>query len=171
MNKFIKKTIVFFILLLTFLFLKKIITPFYIGDKIFSAKYADFLKRNEQFNSVVFGSSRLYRHVNSMYLDSLLTDYNISTYNFSNGGTYNPESYYLYDNFINSIESGNIKCAFIELQQLHPYSEGNCKTTKASYWNTTRYLFYSFDYINNSEYDSKTKHELYECYLKSYFFG
>lgn len=171
MRKFIKKIVVFFIVLTALLLIKKEIAPYYISDPIFKAKYDDFSKRKESFNSVIFGSSRLYRHVNVLYLDSLLNDYNLSTYNFSNGATYNPESYFLYDRFLESKDSENIKYAFVELQQLHPYSDSNTKTTKASYWNTIKYLYYSFVYINNSDYDSEKKQELYSCYLRSFFFG
>lgn len=171
MKQFIKRVLFFFAFFLLILITKKQITPYYLGDKVFNAKYEDYSRDEEQFNSVIFGSSRLYRHVNTLLLDSLLSDYNFSTYNFANWGTYNPESYFLYDNFLNSIDSGKIKIAFLELQQLHPYSNDNCRTTKASYWNTLKYLFFSIEYINHSNYIYEKKQELYKNYLKSYFFG
>ena len=153
------------------LFVKQHITPFYLGDNVFKSKYDYFTKNEKNFNTVVFGSSRLYRQVNSLLLDSLLRDYKTSTFNFSAGGTYNPESYFLYERFIRTIDSGNIKIAFLELQQLHPYSSLNCQTTKASYWNNEDFLLYSFKYINSSTYSKEKKKNMYSSYFKSYIYS
>lgn len=171
MEKFIKRVTFFVLVMFCFFALKKFFTPYYLGDRTIYAKYTDFSERSENFNTVIFGSSRLYRHINSQLLDSLLIDHEFSTYNFAAPGTFNPATYYLYENFIDSRHSKEIDLAFIELQALSHYSESNCTTTIASYWNNTQYLIFSLSYINRSNYSFEVKKELYSCYLSSYLFG
>ncbi len=116
MKRFIYKTFFFLSFLLLLLIIKKNITPFYIGDPIFKAKFEDFINNKENFNTISFGSSRIYRHLNTTLLDSLLNNYYLSTYNLAVGATYNPESYYLYEELIQTLDSGDIKLTFVELQ-------------------------------------------------------
>lgn len=171
MKNFIKRILVFTLFLIVFFIAKKFFTPYYIGDRTIYAKYTDISEHDEQFNTIFFGSSRLYRHINSHQLDSLMSNTNYSTYNFAAPGTFNPAVYYVYENFINSNQIKTVNLAFIELQSLSHYSESNCTTTKASYWNNSRYLFFSFKYIYNSQYSRAKKRELYSCYLKSYLYS
>jgi hypothetical protein len=171
MKKFIKRIFVFTLLLIVFFIAKKFFTPYYIGDRTIYAKYTDISEQDEKFNTFIFGSSRLYRHINSHLLDSLMSNGNYSTYNYAAPGTFNPAAYYLFENFINSSESNTVDRVFIELQSLSHYSENNCTTTKASYWNNSKYLLFSLNYIYNSQYSRDKKKELYSCYFKSYLFG
>ncbi len=171
MKKFFKRTSVFILVLLIFFTFKKFFTPYYLGDKTIYAKYTDFSKQPEKYNTVIFGSSRLYRHINSHLLDSLMSTRNYSTYNFAAPGTFVPAAYFLFDNFIDSQKSRTINRAFLELQTLSHYSDDNCTTTIASYWNNIKYLNFSFNYIKQSDYTVETKKQLLNCYLKSFLFG
>ena len=171
MKKFIKRITVFILVLICFFAAKKFFTPYYLGDKTIYAKYTGFSERPEKFNTVIFGSSRLYRQINSHLLDSLMNERNFSTYNFAAPGTFNPATYYLYENFIDSRHSKTVDRAFLELQTLSHYTGSNCTTTTASYWNNAKYLLFSLNYINHSTYSADIKKELYSCYLKSYLFG
>ncbi len=171
MKHFIRRVLFFSLALVLFLFMKKWITPFYLGNELFKAKYEDYGKRHEVFNAVVFGSSRLYRHVNTVLLDSLLTDYGLSTYNFATGATFAPEAYLLYENFLQRTDSGTIETAFVELQELYRFSNQNWRTTNGSYWNNEKTLSYSIKYIKDSNYSEKEKKYLYRDYTKSYMYS
>ncbi|GLB50333.1 hypothetical protein [Neptunitalea lumnitzerae] len=171
MKKFLLKTFIFGAIFLFLLIIKKHVLPYYTGDATFMTKLEDFDSKSKKFNTVFFGSSRIHRHVNTTLLDSILNDYNISSYNLSVAGTYNPESYYLYENFIDNKTNGEIKLAFVELQALYQYSENNYETTKGSYWNTEKYLDYSLNYIENSNYTEEQKKEMSDSYFKSYLYG
>lgn len=173
MKKFIKRLSFFFFLLFIMLVLKKVLTPYYIGNVYFKPKL-EYFKENykkEKFNTVFFGSSRIYRHVNSSLLDSLMGNEKIKSYNFATVGTYNPESYFLYDNFINNLNDTNIEYAFLELQSLNHLTEKNLTTTQGNYWNSIKYLSYSVNYILSTEKNKLDKLELIGKYVKSYFYS
>jgi len=171
MKKFIVKGLTLFFILILLLFIRKEVTPFYTGNLIFKTKYEDYTKRNEKFNAVIFGSSYVYRQVNTPLFDSLLNSYELSTYNFGTGALYNPESYFLYENFLQSLDSGEIKIAFLELQSLRHFLPENQMTTRASYWNNERILVYSIKYIHDSDYPKEKKYALYKVFIESYLYS
>ena len=74
--------------------------PYYYGNELFAKKLAYYNKHQENYNTVIFGSSRMYRQVIPDLLDSILIQDNISSFNFASQACFNPESYYLYENFI-----------------------------------------------------------------------
>ena len=171
MKKFIIKGLILFFIIVLLLFIKKEVTPFYIGNLIFKTKHEDYTKRNEKFNAVIFGSSYIYRQLNTPLFDSLLNKYELSTYNFGTGALYNPESYFLYENFLQSIDSGEIKIAFLELQSLRHFLPENQRTTRASYWNNERFLVYSIKYIQDSYYPEEKKYAMYKSFIESYLYS
>jgi len=171
MKKFIIKGLILFFIIALLLFIKKEVTPFYTGNLIFKTKLEDYTKRSEHFNAVVFGSSYVYRQVNTPLFDSLLNKYELSTYNFGTGALYNPESYFLFENFLQSIDSGAIKIAFLELQSLRHFLPENQMTTRASYWNDERFLVYSIKYIQDSYYPEEKKYAMYKSFIDSYLYS
>ncbi|GAB5472898.1 MAG: hypothetical protein Mars2KO_09970 [Maribacter sp.] len=144
------------------------VTPFYLGNSAFKGKVKSFQKNGQQYNTVVFGSSHSYRQFNPNVFDSLMTDYNLSTYNMATGGTFNPESYYQYEQFLKRLDNNVVKYAFLELKPLKFYDWKNTNTTKGSYWNTTSTLSYALNYINASDYDKTEKIVLTKTYLNSF---
>jgi len=171
-KKFILRTFTFTVIFIIILVVKSWVLPYYIGNPSYGVKLKYYKKNNLSFNSVVFGSSRLYRQVNSVLLDSLLKNHNLSTYNFATAGAYNPESYYIYEKFIQDIGVDKIKYAFLELQSLDYIGlSKNIKTSRGSYWNTFRILNYSFGYINNSTISASEKIKIKKIYLSSFVYG
>ena len=171
MTKFIIKGLIFLFIIVLLLFVRKEITPFYTGNLLFKTKHEDFTKRSEKFNTVIFGSSYVYRQINTPLFDSLLNKYELSTYNFGTGALYNPESYFLFENFLQSIDSGQVKIAFLELQTLRHFLPENQRTTRASYWNDERFLAYSINYIRDSDYPADKKYAMYKLFVESYFYS
>jgi hypothetical protein len=171
MKKFILKGLALFFILILLLFIRKEVTPFHVGNLLFKTKYEDYIKRNEKFNAVIFGSSYVYRQVNTPLFDSLLNKYELSTYNFGTGALYNPESYFLYENFLQNIDSGEVKIAFLELQTLRHFLPENQRTTRASYWNNERFLTYAINYIQDSDYPDEKKYAMYKLFIDSYLYS
>lgn len=167
MKKFAKNIILFLIIpIIVMLLLNFFISPYY-GNEYYNTKYDFFNKNKEKYNTVVFGSSRLYRHINSSLLDSLMSKYNFSTFNLAAPSTHNPEVYYLYEKFISNIESNTISYAFIELQPLNSIAEKNINTARNYYWFNLKYLIYSYRYIFNSAYLNNRRYMI-KAYSKSF---
>ncbi len=168
MKQFLRNIFWFGLILLIGLSIKKMVTPFYLGNSAFKAKVKSFQKTSQHYNTIVFGSSHSYRQFNPSIFDSLMTDYNLSTYNIATAGTFNPESYYLYEHFLETLDKDAIKYAFLELKPLNFYDWENTNTTRGSYWNTTSTLYYALNYINASNYDKIEKFNLTKIYLNSF---
>jgi len=171
MKIIINKILILFIIIFLLIFIKKEVTPFYFGNITFKIKYEDYNKRNEKFNAAVFGSSFVFRQINTLLFDSLLNKYELSTYNFGTISESNPESYFLYENFLQNIDSGDIKIAILELQSLRYYLPSNQRTTRATYWNNKKYLKYSINYIKDSHYPKEKKYGMYKSYIESYLYS
>jgi hypothetical protein len=170
-RKFLIRIFIFGMILASLLILKKSMTPYYLGNSDYRVKL-DYSKRSQQkFNTVVFGSSRLFRHVHSALLDSLLSEKQLNTFNFASAATYNPEAYYLYENYIEDAQKNEIKYAFIELQNLYEITKENQKSTKATYWNNFRYLLFSYRYILNTHYGYLKKSKFIWDYTLSFIYG
>ena len=168
MRKFISSLFLFLVIFLLIVSVKNQLIPYHVGNPTYSSKLRTFEANSDKFNAVAFGSSRIYRQLNPILLDSLLGNYSFSTYNLASAGCYNPESYFQYENFIESLETGEIKYAFLEIQPLHTFGRSNEKTTRGSYWNNLSFLNYSIKYILHS--DSKTKVASIKSYISSFIF-
>lgn len=151
MKRFLTQIILFIFFLACTSFL--LITFFYndySGNQLYRNKLNYFLKNKDSYNTLYMGSSRIYRQLNPAVIDSALSSYNIKSFNLAAPATFNPESYFLYENLINSNEL-KLKYAFIELHQLSVIAPRNITTAKNYYIADTDYLDFSFDYINASE--------------------
>ena len=159
--------------MLVFFILKKAFTPYYLGNVYFKPKLEYFNKKykTQNYNTVFFGSSRIYRHVNTEVLDSLMSAQNINSFNFATVATYNPESYFLYENFIDTQADKNIDYAFLELQALNEIDGDNLTTTKGNYWNTIDYLNFTINYVSNSDKSQGEKLDLMTRYVKSHLYS
>ena len=160
MKKFIFSIYGFFVIIIAIMLIKKISIPYYYGDKVFYAKLKDIKNNHPNINTVFFGSSRIYRHINTNLLDSL-SDQRINSYNLGVGGTYFPESFFLYENFLASDDGNEIKYAFVELQKLILPSRTE-RTVKGTYWLSFNYLMITLKYISSSNLTKKEKRVLFE---------
>ncbi len=140
--------------------------PYYYGSQLYWKKIALF-KTGTDYNAVCFGSSRLFRQVDPERLNDSMSD--IRLFNFGVPGAFNPESYFLYENFIDDIDSGQVKLAVLELQDLDTLTENNVKTVRSSYWN--RDLGYALDYINDDSFDSLKQRKALRQYITGYLHG
>jgi hypothetical protein len=149
MRRFIKNILLFAFLVFIGLSLKKAALPYYLGNNQFNQKRSHFQANQADFNTIFFGSSRIYRHINPILFDSLLVEEKIHSYNFGCRGAANPEAYFLYENFVNELPKNQIKYAILEIQRVklfHP----NETTTRGSYWNTWANFQYGMTHIWHS---------------------
>ena len=152
MGTFIKRIVIFSLLLLLLQIAIDFLLPYGYGNEDYLYKQAEYKEKEKDFNTVVFGSSRMYRHLNVSLLDSLIPELQITTYNFATPGSYNPESYYLYSQFLNHLDSGKVKLAYLELMPLNYISTENILSVKSNYWNTNAFFYYSLSYISNASF-------------------
>lgn len=164
MKKFIFSITSFFVIIIAIMLIKKISIPYYYGDEVFYAKLNDIKNNYPDINTVFFGSSRIYRHINTPLLDSL-SSRKIISYNLSVGGTYFPESFFLYENFLASKNDNQIKYAFVELQKFM-LPERSERTVKGTYWLSFNYLMITLKHISSSNLTKKEKGELYQNTFK-----
>jgi hypothetical protein len=171
MNKFIIKLIYLITIFIVLLALKKYATPYYLGNRTFKTKLKYYQQNKDNINTVVFGSSRLFRQVNPTLLDSLLKIEKTVTFNFAFQAAFNPESYYLYEKFVKNLDGGDIKYAFLELQDLNLLTNFNAKTTQGSYWNTLANFKFSNDYLKSSNLPAHKNEEINRAYLNSFLYS
>jgi hypothetical protein len=144
--------------------------PYY-GNKRFSVKYEYFRDNQDRFNTLVLGSSRIYRSINPEVFDDLLSDYQTATFNFAAPAIFNPEIYYLYEKLLESVEAESLKYAFIELQPLNYIRSKKLGTINNYYWHNLKYLITSTAYTFRSNYSFDEKIELINSYSISYIFN
>lgn len=88
-----------------------------------------YSKNSEKYNTLIFGSSRMYRHINPTLLDSA-TSHKIKAYNLASGGTFFSESLY---QFYHTPIDENIKFVIFEVQDILPF-ETNSYSGKILYY-------------------------------------
>jgi len=170
MKKFLKEIGLFLLILIATSFtLNQIFRKQfdYSGNEIYTQKKTYFLDKETEFNTVFMGSSRIYRQLNPMVVDSILADHKISGFNLAAPATFNPEVYILYEKLIANNDL-HFKYAFVELHPLAVIAPGNIATRKNYYFADNSYLQYAFEYIGNSNRNFPERIYLYSTYLLSY---
>lgn len=133
MSRFLQHSIIFIGLIGILLIILRILLPYYYGNELFRNKLADFRSTQSKYNGVVFGSSRLYHGLDPELLGHSLTHDAYKFYNFGIEGCINPESYYLYENFVNGLDSGAIQLAILELTHVDSTFRNN-QSSRRNYW-------------------------------------
>lgn len=173
MKKFLIQISVFLTLLVVLLLIKSVLIEPNISNKYFVSKYEDYNQKtqNEEYNTLFFGSSRIYRHIDPELFDSLSSNLNLSSYNLGTPATFNPELYYLYEQFLDDYEKGKVKdeidFVFIELQRLNNLTYKNALTDQGSYWNDLNNYSYSINYILEYRRRKRQKLETFYSYTLS----
>lgn len=147
---------------------KKYVSTFY-GNDCIDVKYIEFMDLMENFNSIIVGSSRLYRNLDPTILDTTLAEYQLRTYNLACPATFNPEAYIILERLLSEIPEGKIKYAFVELQELDLIAPENIYTKKY-YWLEAESVKYIFAYTANSQINYLMKGYIYTSYAAAYLF-
>lgn len=103
------------------------------------------------YNTILLGSSRIYRQVNPALFDSLNNQvgYHTSTFNFGRDGMTIPEAYYQFENIL-KIPNLKAKYIIVELCDVDTFADMNLHTTGKkhyysveAWWNSVSTLVYS----------------------------
>lgn len=152
MRKFIKNVLVFIVIYLLLVQVNYLLTPYYWGNKTYAEKI-NYLELNQNIdNSKIFyfGSSRIYRHLNPVIIDSVLNYNSVSrlkSFNLGTDGNFNPESFYLYEKFLESEVSKNTKVAILEVTDIKKNNWEDLLNERSYYYqnlSTYQYLIKSF---------------------------
>jgi hypothetical protein len=120
------------------------------GDYFIRQKVNYYNKHSDKYNTVVFGSSRMYRQMQPGLLDSA-TLHKIKAYNLATGGTFFSESMYVFRQInINK----NIKYIIFEIQDVQPF-DINAYTEKFLYCHDFSTVNFELKYfINDHDWNS-----------------
>ena len=125
--------------------------PYSYGNDRFDQKRQHIEKNIESFNTIAIGSSRTDVAFVPNLFDSLTSSLALHSFNFGAGGTANPESYYLTENFVKNLEEKDIEYVFMELTTLRNVSFSNLTTTRSSYFFNNQNYSYAVRVINQSK--------------------
>lgn len=168
MKKFLIKTIIFAVLLLASTRSIQYLLPYYWGNPGYAAKIRYLNNNSEEYDTLFFGSSRIFRQVDPILFDSL-TNFGSKSYNLGSGATYTPESYYLLKNFLrrsNSVDKGLI---LVELQVVTEIPDVNLHTARSKYYlDFQEYQFASRVISEKTNLSNKSKREQIKNYNITY---
>ena len=160
MKQFLKNIILFFLLYTGLSFVISLCVPYHWGNPWYSVK-ARYLEKNNHkaFNTFFFGSSRVYRQVDPFLFDSLaqeITNEEIHSFNLGAPATFAPQTYFLYEQFLNSPLSKNAKYCFLELTDVSPIGKRSMHQEKTNYWLGMSGLSFAIKSIVADQTKSKT---------------
>jgi len=135
MGKFLKKIILFGIILIGIFQSQKIIDlwsgPFW-GNKVMYEKMLYLQEDTTEYDLIFIGSSRTHVHVIPQIIDSVL---NTRSFSLAAGAVQNPETWFFIDHFLRNNSSSKMpKYLVIELQSILPISDKNQHTSRAKYF-------------------------------------
>ena len=149
------------------------LTPYHYGNPWFSTKI-EFLEKQITLshNTYFFGSSLVYRQIDTQLFDSTfnsISNEKLSSFNLGAPALFNPESYYLFENFLKSPLSKNAKYCFIELTEVNLIKDSRMHLEQTSYWqNYSDLLFVGNSIFSNNQLNQKQKGKAYLNYSVSY---
>ncbi len=143
--------------------------PYHWGNPWFSTKIQFLNKRNNpKFDTYFFGSSLVYRQIDPTIFDTKI-DFKTKSFNLGSPATFNPQNIYLYQNFLDSDLSSDVKYCFLELGEVDLLSDYFLHQERITYWQNIRDLLFVFKSINyNQDLTIRQKLHSYRNYLISY---
>lgn len=166
MRLFLKKCFLFLSIMLMLMFSIDTLLPYYWGNEGWVSKL-DFLKSDSEINYDTFfvGSSRIYRQLNPIVFDSIVP--NVRSFNLGYAATFNPETYYLLDGFLNDDQFA-VKNLFIELQPIIRISKVNNHTRRMKYFVSPKIFgLLSKHFLSSPNYSIRVKIKTIKAYFIS----
>jgi len=151
MTKFLKRIILFFIILLLLVNVIQTIPPYYWANPAFAAKIKYLEENQEEYDTYFFGSSHIYRQISPVVFDNF-SNLSIKSYNLGAPATFVPETYYLLENFLKQSDSVNNKYIFVELQGISYVAEENFQTNREKYSLTFKEYLFSMRALLDNKY-------------------
>ncbi|MEM7133725.1 MAG: hypothetical protein AAF702_45945 [Chloroflexota bacterium] len=187
MNTFLKK--IFYLLLIYFILSRfvTVIVPYHWGNPWYSTKIQYLMTREKHAlpNTYFFGSSRVYRQVSPQVFDDsvrairttkvptlLLNDSksgDVVSFNLGAPATFCPQTYYLYEQFLDSELSEAAQYIFIELLEIRPIDEHLMHQERTTYWQNLSYLNLVFrSFIENASLERNQLFQYMRHYIVAY---
>jgi hypothetical protein len=173
MNKFGLKIGLFCLILITIAKVTTAYLPYHWGNPWYSTKinYLNNLD-SANYNTYFFGTSRIYRQINPVVFDSICNiscKETISSFNLGAQATFSPQSYYLYEKFLNSELNKDVKYCFLELTHISFISDFFLHREQTNYWlDLSELKFVINSFINNPHVSLKNKKKQLKRYVLSY---
>lgn len=169
MKKFVVRILFFIIVFLGInLIFSNFVNPYY-GNRLYNKKISYLLENKQDFNHIMLGSSRVAVHLNPKVIDDHTTNSCVfSTFNLGVASIYNPEAYYLYDEFLAATDVGDFDYATLELQNLNEIPSINLNTPRQFYWHNFEYFKFATQFLIAEDIPFKEKADGIESYLISY---
>lgn len=124
------------------------------------------------WNTYFFGSSRVHNQIDPAVFDLLVNNQEhreIRSFNLGAQGAFPPQSYFLFENFLDSKHSDGVKYCFLELREMARIMPANRVPANHSYWLTVKELSFAFRCLLLDPTKSKAyKHRQFFRYLSSY---
>ncbi|WP_137089480.1 hypothetical protein [Mangrovivirga cuniculi] len=133
--------------------IKQFITlPVTWGFERLDSKYNHFTENLEKYNTLMIGSSRLYRQVNVGTFDSINNRSGIDTktFNFGVHTMSAADTYRFLDALSDSLENGDLDNVFIELMNTNHVSVKNLGTIRSTFWYDKESVVFGVRSILNS---------------------
>lgn len=122
------------------LFSLLLLDPYY-GNPLYRQKLQDIRRLSDDINTLYYGSSRFYRHIDPMLADSLLSEHDLSSYNMGVTSLLNPQSYMLYEDLLLR-EELSLDYVFLEISNFRQIKPGNVRTPRNYYYMDPATLYY-----------------------------
>jgi len=118
------------------------IAPWTWGSDLLQFKREELLKNSKEYNTLIIGSSRVYRQVNPKLLDSVADpSLQLKSYNMGVNWLFAPETFYVLDQLTNT-DSLQFKFVVMELSKIRSIDFANFHTARIKYWyNWSNYIF------------------------------
>ncbi|MCX2745861.1 hypothetical protein OO013_18410 [Mangrovivirga sp. M17] len=154
MKKLLFKTLLLCIsVLIINVIIKQFITlPVTWGFERLDSKFNHFTNNLEKYNSLMIGSSRLYRQVDVKTFDSLNNEAGIDTktFNFGVHTMSAADTYRFLSALSDSLQPGDLDYIFIELMNTNHVSVKNLGTIRSTFWYDNESVTFSVRSILNS---------------------
>lgn len=176
MKRFLKNIALFFLVYLGLSLLISAFIPHHWGNPWYSVKISHLEKnRDLKYNTYFFGSSRVYRHINPSLFDSLMQTKgleNVRSYNLGAPGTFPPQTYFLYEQFLDSPLSKGAKFCFLELMDVATIPDQLMHQEKTNYWLNGRELgFVCHSILADETENAAQKFSQVSSYFESFLEG
>lgn len=143
MKKFLKKIITLVLLYLLIIQVSSIFFPFY-GNQLINKKFS-WIKNDtskNEINTLYFGSSHAYRHLNPSIIDSI--NGKTSSFNMGGIGTFPLENLYIIEKTLSKYS--NIKYALVQIQTPRVIDDKNVMAEQSIYYSNFKTLVRAINY-------------------------
>ncbi len=169
MTRFFKKMVFFLLLCLAASLLALQLLPDYYGNPLYRDKLeeATALTGAGEVNTLYYGSSRFYRHIQPGIMDSLLAGAGLSGYNLGATSLLNPQSYILYEELLGR-EAPMPDFVFLEMSDFRQIKPGNIPTPMNYHYLDPQALSYIARYMRASPRPLDVGARIFSEFLASY---